>query len=118
VVAIKLSSKYGSPHVAVSIEAPPRTNASRPLPARAGTTAPTLAKPRMSDCPKPHLSIFLLKNKHLSTTRAEYCYLDPFQKITIGVFTSHANPKYFFFHSSHRIFGRMYGALNVGKKDN
>jgi hypothetical protein len=35
-----------------------------------------------------------------------------------GVFTSRANQKYFLFHSSHRIFGRMHGALNVGKKDN
>jgi hypothetical protein len=25
-------------------------------------------------------------------------------------------PKYFIFHPSHRIFGRMHGALNVGKK--
>jgi hypothetical protein len=33
-----------------------------------------------------------------------------------GVFTSHANPKYFFFHPSHRIFGRMHGVLNVVKK--
>jgi hypothetical protein len=30
----------------------------------------------------------------------------------------HPNPKYFFFHPSHQIFRRMYGALNVGKKDN
>jgi hypothetical protein len=28
------------------------------------------------------------------------------------------NPKYFLFYPSHRIFRRMYGALNVGKKDN
>jgi hypothetical protein len=35
-----------------------------------------------------------------------------------GVFTSHANPKYFLFHPSHRIFRRMHEALNVGKKDN
>jgi Holliday junction resolvasome RuvABC ATP-dependent DNA helicase subunit len=33
-------------------------------------------------------------------------------------FTSHANPKYFLFHPSHRIFRRMHRALNVGKKDN
>jgi hypothetical protein len=38
--------------------------------------------------------------------------------VTTGVFTSHANPKYFLFHPLHRIFGRMHGALNVGKKDN
>jgi hypothetical protein len=30
----------------------------------------------------------------------------------------HLNPKYFLFHPSHQIFRRMYGALNVGKKDN
>jgi hypothetical protein len=36
-------------------------------------------------------------------------------KLTMGGFTSHANPKYFLFHSSHRIFKRMYGALNVSK---
>jgi threonine/homoserine/homoserine lactone efflux protein len=41
-----------------------------------------------------------------------------FAQLTKGVFTSHANPKYFLFYSSHRIFGRMHGALNVGKKDN
>jgi hypothetical protein len=35
-----------------------------------------------------------------------------------AVFTCHANPKYFFFHSSHRIFERMHEALNVGKKNN
>jgi hypothetical protein len=40
------------------------------------------------------------------------------EKQNKGVFTSHANPKYFLFHPSHRIFGRMHGALNVGKKDN
>jgi hypothetical protein len=39
-------------------------------------------------------------------------------KTTWAVFTSHANPKYFLFHPSHQIFGRMHGALNVGKKDN
>jgi hypothetical protein len=33
-----------------------------------------------------------------------------------GVFTSHTNSKYFLFHSSHRIFRRMHGVLNVGKK--
>jgi subtilisin family serine protease len=37
---------------------------------------------------------------------------------TMALFTSHANPKYFLFHPSHQIFRRMYGALNVGKKDN
>jgi hypothetical protein len=37
---------------------------------------------------------------------------------TKGVFTSHANPKHFLFHPPHRIFRRMHGALNVGKKDN
>jgi hypothetical protein len=37
---------------------------------------------------------------------------------TKGPFTSHANPKYFLFHPSHQIFKRMYGALNVGKKNN
>jgi hypothetical protein len=35
-----------------------------------------------------------------------------------GLFTSHPNPKYFLFHSSHQIFLRMYVALNIGKKDN
>jgi hypothetical protein len=35
---------------------------------------------------------------------------------TMGVFTFHANLKNFLFHPSHRIFGRMHGALNVGKK--
>jgi hypothetical protein len=34
------------------------------------------------------------------------------------VFTFYANPKYFIFHPSHRIFGCMHEALNVGKKDN
>jgi hypothetical protein len=37
---------------------------------------------------------------------------------TMDVFTSHANPKYFLFHPSHRIFRRMHVALNIGKKDN
>jgi hypothetical protein len=36
----------------------------------------------------------------------------------MALFTSHANPKYFIFHPSHRIFRRMHGTLNVGKKDN
>jgi hypothetical protein len=31
---------------------------------------------------------------------------------------SHANPKYFLFHLSHRIFGCMHVALNVIKTDN
>jgi hypothetical protein len=35
-----------------------------------------------------------------------------------GVFTSHANSKYFFFHPSHRIFEHMHETLNVGKKIN
>jgi hypothetical protein len=35
-----------------------------------------------------------------------------------GVITFHVNPKYFLFHLSHRIFKRMYGVLNVGKKNN
>jgi hypothetical protein len=35
-----------------------------------------------------------------------------------ALFTSHPNPKYFLFYPSHQIFRRMYGALNVGKKDN
>jgi hypothetical protein len=35
-----------------------------------------------------------------------------------AVFTSHANPKYFLFHPSHRIFRRMHETLNIGKKDN
>jgi hypothetical protein len=30
----------------------------------------------------------------------------------------HPNPKYFLFHPSHQIFRRMYGTLNVSKKDN
>jgi hypothetical protein len=29
-----------------------------------------------------------------------------------------SNPKYFLLHTSHQIFRRMHGALNVGKKDN
>jgi hypothetical protein len=37
---------------------------------------------------------------------------------TMAAFTSHPNPKYFFFHPLHQIFRRMHGALNVGKKDN
>jgi hypothetical protein len=37
---------------------------------------------------------------------------------TMGVFTSHTNPKYFLLYPSHRIFERMHGILNVGKKDN
>jgi hypothetical protein len=37
---------------------------------------------------------------------------------SMGVFTSRTNPKYFLFHPSHRIFGRMHETLNVGKKDN
>jgi hypothetical protein len=28
------------------------------------------------------------------------------------------NPKYFLLHTSHQIFRRMHGTLNVGKKDN
>jgi hypothetical protein len=40
------------------------------------------------------------------------------QNVYEAVFTSHANPKYFLFHPSYRIFGRMHGVLNVGKKDN
>jgi hypothetical protein len=28
------------------------------------------------------------------------------------------NPKYFLLHTSHQIFRRMHGVLNVGKKDN
>jgi hypothetical protein len=35
-----------------------------------------------------------------------------------ALFISHANPKYFLFHPSHRIFRCMREALNVGKKDN
>jgi hypothetical protein len=35
---------------------------------------------------------------------------------TKGVFTSHANPKYFLFALSHQIFRYMHGVLNVGKK--
>jgi mTERF domain-containing protein len=38
--------------------------------------------------------------------------------LTEALFTFHANPKYFLFHPSHRIFRRMHGALNVVKKDN
>jgi hypothetical protein len=38
------------------------------------------------------------------------------QQMTEGVFTWHANPKYFLFHLSHRIFERMHGVLNIGKK--
>jgi hypothetical protein len=33
-------------------------------------------------------------------------------------FTSPPNPKYFLLHTSHQIFRRMHGALNVDKKDN
>jgi hypothetical protein len=36
--------------------------------------------------------------------------------LTMALFTSHANPKYFFFHPSHQIFRRMHGVLNIGKK--
>jgi hypothetical protein len=39
-------------------------------------------------------------------------------RVIKGVFTSHAKPKYFFFHPLHPTFGRMHGALNVSKKDN
>jgi hypothetical protein len=35
-----------------------------------------------------------------------------------ALFSCHANPKYFLFYLSHRIFKRMHGALNVGKKNN
>jgi hypothetical protein len=35
-----------------------------------------------------------------------------------ALFSCHANPKYFLFHPSHRIFKRMHGVLNVGKKNN
>jgi hypothetical protein len=35
-----------------------------------------------------------------------------------ALFTSHANLKYFLFHPSHRIFRRIHGALNIGKKNN
>jgi hypothetical protein len=35
-----------------------------------------------------------------------------------AAFTSPPNPKYFLLHTSHQIFRRMHGALNVGKKDN
>jgi hypothetical protein len=37
---------------------------------------------------------------------------------TEALFTWHANPKYFLFYPSHRIFKRIHGALNVGKKTN
>jgi hypothetical protein len=49
-----------------------------------------------------------------------FCYRPHFPACTgsKGVFTSHANPKYFLFHSSHQIFGRMHRVLNVDKKDN
>jgi hypothetical protein len=33
-----------------------------------------------------------------------------------AAFTCHTYPKYFLFHSSHRIFRRMHEVLNVGKK--
>jgi hypothetical protein len=35
---------------------------------------------------------------------------------TRGVFTSHANLKYFIFYLLHQIFRRMYEVLNIGKK--
>jgi hypothetical protein len=41
------------------------------------------------------------------------CLISTTNKAT---FTSHANPKYFFFHPSHHIFGRMHEVLNIGKK--
>jgi hypothetical protein len=34
-----------------------------------------------------------------------------------GVFTSHANLKYFLFHPLHRIFGHMHEVLNISKKN-
>jgi hypothetical protein len=34
-----------------------------------------------------------------------------------GLFSFHANPKYFLFYPSHQIFGHMHGVLNVGKKN-
>jgi hypothetical protein len=40
----------------------------------------------------------------------------PFRFLSMALFTSHANPKYFLFLSSHQIFGRMNGVLNIGKK--
>jgi hypothetical protein len=41
-----------------------------------------------------------------------------FGLVYFGMFSRRANPKYFLFHLSHRIFRRMHGALNVGKNDN
>jgi hypothetical protein len=35
-----------------------------------------------------------------------------------GLFTFYANLKYFLFYPSHRIFKRIHGTLNVGKKTN
>jgi hypothetical protein len=37
---------------------------------------------------------------------------------TEALFSCHANPKYFLFHPSDRIFKCMYEVLNVGKKNN
>jgi hypothetical protein len=41
-----------------------------------------------------------------------------FNNAIMALFSCHANPKYFLFHPSHRIFRRMHGVLNIGKKDN
>jgi hypothetical protein len=45
-------------------------------------------------------------------------FISEFKFFVQAVFTWHANPKYFLFHPSHRIFRRMHKALNVGKKNN
>jgi hypothetical protein len=42
--------------------------------------------------------------------------LVPWRRASEGLFSSHANPKYFLFHPSHQIFGHMHEVLNVGKK--
>jgi hypothetical protein len=40
------------------------------------------------------------------------------RKGTWGLFKWQKEPKKNFAHPSHRIFGRMYGALNISKKNN
>jgi hypothetical protein len=45
------------------------------------------------------------------------CSLGP-RKAIEAAFTSPPNPKYFLLNTSHQIFRRMHGALNVCKKDN
>jgi hypothetical protein len=48
----------------------------------------------------------------------DYGQVTIYLSFRLAAFTSHASPKYFLFHLSHQIFGRMHGALNIDKKDN